>query len=419
MACHCGWGAGIGSSARAGYSVMYTLAMTAAWVMRNYAGALVAKLPGILKYLPMQGGNGWYGLQAVYRISFGNFAFFAFMAALLYNTRYKNGWRDLYVQHGIWGLKGLLWLAFNISSFFLPGELKWYGFMSRFGSGIFLVLQMIIVLDVTHYLNDTWFRKGKANVNYLYLLLATTIGAYLGAVALSIAGFLFFKPQGHGYCSFNVAVLIWSLLLVVGLSFFSVHPAAREGSLFPASVVSFYCMYLCFTALQSEPRDYHCNGVGHSVAVSDSTVFMGVFITLLAVVYAAWRAGSKAEAFFVSRKGDVTDASTPLLEEVEEGISAGPECNAPDKQEMPVKDGKGFVEPETVTYNYTFFHIVFALASMYMAMLITGWGATSETIPMDMNWISVWVSLGSQFATALLYVWSLMAPTVAPSRNFC
>ena len=28
-----------------------------------------------------------------------------------------------------------------------------------------------------------------------------------------------------------------------------------------------------------------------------------------------------------------------------------------------------------ITYNYSFFHLIFALASMYIAMLMTGWGS--------------------------------------------
>lgn len=31
-----------------------------------------------------------------------------------------------------------------------------------------------------------------------------------------------------------------------------------------------------------------------------------------------------------------------------------------------------------VSYNYSFFHLIFALASMYIAMLMTGWGAVEQ-----------------------------------------
>ena len=54
-----------------------------------------------------------------------------------------------------------------------------------------------------------------------------------------------------------------------------------NGSLFPASVVSLYCCYLAYSALQSEPHDYACNGLGARLnAASGSTLALGMGITL-------------------------------------------------------------------------------------------------------------------------------------------
>lgn len=72
-----------------------------------------------------------------------------------------------------------------------------------------------------------------------------------------------------------------------------------------------------------------------------------------------------------------------------------------------------------VTYNYSFFHMVFALASTYIAMLMTGWGAGSETKHlMDIGWASVAMKLVTQWATGLLYIWVLVAPKVLQDRSF-
>lgn len=66
-----------------------------------------------------------------------------------------------------------------------------------------------------------------------------------------------------------------------------------HGSILPASVLSLYCMYLCYSGLASEPRDYECNGLHNkSEAVSTSTLTVGLLITVLSVVYSAVRAGS-------------------------------------------------------------------------------------------------------------------------------
>lgn len=66
-----------------------------------------------------------------------------------------------------------------------------------------------------------------------------------------------------------------------------------NGSLLPASVISVYCAYVCFTGLSSEPRDYACNGLHNKTkAVTTSTLILGMLTTVLSVLYSALRAGS-------------------------------------------------------------------------------------------------------------------------------
>ncbi len=54
-----------------------------------------------------------------------------------------------------------------------------------------------------------------------------------------------------------------------------------SGSLFPASVVALYCCYLAYSALQSEPHDYVCNGLGQRLnAASGTTLAVGMALAL-------------------------------------------------------------------------------------------------------------------------------------------
>lgn len=111
--------------------------------------------------------------------------------------------------------------------------------------------------------------------------------------------FYFFKPAGAGSCSLNVTLITLSLLLCCAFSGVSLLPLAKRGSLFPSATTSLYVMYLAYSALQSEPRDYECNGLGHRLnAASGSTLVVGMLVTLLSVVYSALRAGE------VARVGD-------------------------------------------------------------------------------------------------------------------
>ena len=53
-----------------------------------------------------------------------------------------------------------------------------------------------------------------------------------------------------------------------------------------------------------------------------------------------------------------------------------------------------------VSYSYSFFHFIFALASMYLAMLMTGWGMhnVEDAEEVDVGWASVWVKMASLWA---------------------
>lgn len=103
----------------------------------------------------------------------------------------------------------------------------------------------------------------------------------------------------------------------------------------------------------------------------------------------------------VSNACDV-GAKKPLLEEeLEEGK---------EKEER---------EGQPVSYSYTFFHLIFALASMYSAMLLSGWTNSSESSDLiDVGWTSVWVRICTEWVTAALYVWTLVAPLLFPDREF-
>ena len=60
----------------------------------------------------------------------------------------------------------------------------------------------------------------------------------------------------------------------------------------PASVISVYCAFVCYTGLSSEPRDYECNGLNKSKVVTTGTLVVGMLTTVLSVLYSALRAGS-------------------------------------------------------------------------------------------------------------------------------
>ncbi|KFM24734.1 putative serine incorporator [Auxenochlorella protothecoides] len=401
-------------SARLAWSFLFTLSMILAWILRDFAKPLLMKIPWIVKSFNKGSmpSDEWFGAQAVYRISLGNLLLFGSLALVMMGVKRTSDRRDTQLHHGSWLIKAALWTVCILLPFLLPPSvINAYSWVARFGSPLFLLTQMVIVVDVTQAWNDAWVEAGDEDETWLYGLLAATLGALGGCVALAALCFHFFAPASQD-CSLNLTLISLTLVLVVVMALTSFHPAVEAGSLFPAAAVGLYVSYMGYSALQSEPRDYACNGLGARLgAASGATLAGGMLLTLLSVVYSAFRAGSNTQTFAGAWAGGNGAGAEPLLAGDAELTSAG-------------LDG----EDAPVPYCYAQFYAVFALASMYIAMLMTGWGATGQpkasdaaagcSDAVDVGWTSVWVKIVTQWVAAALYCWTLLAPSLFPDRVF-
>lgn len=383
-------------SARIAYCGLFGLSLIVSWILREVATPVLKKFSWINTSDNLS--NEWFQMQAVLRVSLGNFLFFGILAIIMIGVKDQNDKRDS-LHHGGWIAKMLVWTLLVILMFFLPNAIiSIYGFISKFGAGLFLLVQVIILLDATHSWNDSWVAKDERK--WYIALLAVSIACYLAAFTFLGILFIWFNPSGHD-CGLNIFFLSMTIVLAFISAVVALHPKVN-GSLLPASVISVYCAYVCYTGLSSEPIDYVCNGLHNkSKAVTLSTLILGMLTTVLSVLYSALRAGSSTT--FLSppsspRAGD----KKPLL----------------DSDELESGKGKDS-EARPVTYSYMFFHLIFALASMYSAMLLSGWTSSSENADLiDVGWTSVWVRICTEWVTAGLYVWSLVAPLLFPDREF-
>lgn len=383
-------------SARLAYCGLFGLSLVVSWILREVGAPLLEKLPWINSSTQTKT---WYQEQAVLRVSLGNFPFFAILALIMIGVKDQNDKRDSW-HHGGWTAKMVIWILLVILMFFLPNVvITVYEILSKFGAGVFLLVQVIILLDFTHSWNDAWVEKDEQK--WYIALLAVSIGCYLAAFAFSGILFIWFNPSGHD-CGLNVFFIVMTMVLAFSFGIIALHPAVN-GSLLPASVISVYCAYVCYTGLSSEPRDYVCNGLHNKAsAVSLSTLILGMLTTVLSVIYSALRAGSST-TFLSPPSSPKAGTKKPLLEgdDVEEG------------KETKEKEAR------PVSYSYSFFHLIFALASMYSAMLLSGWTSSSDSSDLvDVGWTSVWVRICTEWVTAALYIWTLVAPLIIPDREF-
>ena len=77
--------------------------------------------------------------------------------------------------------------------------------------------------------------------------------------------------------------------------------------------------------------------------------------------------------------------------------------------------------------QYSWFHVIFAIGAMYVAMLLTDWNVvragTGPKLPENENdvyigrsEVAMWMRVVSSWACILLYIWSLVAPVLMPDR---
>ncbi|XP_057771827.1 uncharacterized protein LOC130991558 isoform X2 [Salvia miltiorrhiza] len=380
-------------SARIAYCGLFGVSLVISWILREVGAPLLKQFSWINTSDDLS--DQWFQIQAVLRVSMGNFLFFGVLALIMIGVKDQNDRRDSW-HHGGWIAKMVIWALLTILMFFVPNAvIDVYGVISKFGAGCFLLVQVLILLDATHSWNDSWVAKDEQK--WYLALLAVSVACYLGAFTFTGVLFIWFNPSGND-CGLNVFFLVTNFILAFAFAIIALHPKVN-GSLLPASVISVYCAYVCYTGLASEPRDYACNGLHKSAAVSMSTLILGMLTTVLSVLYSALRAGSST-TFLSPPSSPRAGEKKPLLESED------------------VESGKG-KEARPVSYSYFFFHLIFALASMYSAMLLSGWTSDSESPDLiDVGWSSVWVRICTEWITAGLYVWSLVAPVLFPDREF-
>ncbi|XP_026395838.1 probable serine incorporator, partial [Papaver somniferum] len=240
-------------------------------------------------------------------------------------------------------VKVVVWDLLLVLMFFVPDNIiSLYGTLSNFGSGLFLLVPVIILLDATNTWNDVWVERGERKWYgkhfHLCIPLLAVFVCYITTLTISGLMFAWFNPSGHD-CNLNVFFIVMTIILAFG---FVIITLQANASLLPSSVISVYCSYVLYSALSSESRYYVCNGLNNSSnGVTTRKLILGMLTTVISVLYCACRDGSSLKS------GD-----------------RNPFVNFEQRKDR---------EPDAVLfgYSYTFFHLIFAFASVHSNMLIT------------------------------------------------
>ncbi|OMJ07415.1 Membrane protein TMS1, partial [Smittium culicis] len=204
-------------------------------------------------------------------------------------------------------------------------------------------------------------------------------------------------------------------------------------------------------ALIGEPvnssADKVCNPLIDSKGTRTTLVVLGAVFTVSAICYSTSTAATKSGSIINSnetespslgahRLSDSLESGTNLrAEAIKDAVAAGslPESaviNMENRnrtsEERPISPSSSSSsdpiddEKYGVQYSYSFFHFIFSVAAMYMAMLLTNWNSidanSGEFIVIGRSMSAVWAKVISSWLCIVMYSWTLVAPVLYPDR---
>ncbi|CAH2068736.1 unnamed protein product, partial [Iphiclides podalirius] len=355
------------------------------------------------------------GYLAVYRICFATCLFFILMALIMLGVKSSKDPRAG-VQNGFWGIKYLVVIGGIIGAFFIPeGQFAstWMVF-GMIGGFCFIIIQLILIIDFAHSWAEKWvsnYEESQSRGWYAVLLLSMLTCFALTLTGIVLLYVYYTKPSGCDLSKFFISL---NLILVVIASAISILPAVQEyqprSGLLQSSVVSLYVMYLTWSALSNSPSECNASISDNNQeskeeiywASFDKQLIIGLVIWVCSVLYSCVRTASSSSKITMSEH---------IL--AKDGNAEGDGGEAGRGEETKVFDNEG----DGVAYSWTFFHVVFALATLYIMMTLTNWYNPSSQLSKE-NVASMWIKMTSSWVCIGLYIWTLTAPAIFPDRDF-
>lgn len=192
-----------------------------------------------------------------------------------------------------------------------------------------------------------------------------------------------------------------------------------------------------------EPDDQHCNPLVRARGARKTTIVLGAVVTFLTVAYTTTRAatyglamGAGKPAGAIQLDGDENEhglvstqpesrremRAEALRQAVESGALPASALDESDDEDEEDRAHKNDDEKSGTQYNYTLFHIIFMLATAWVACLLTqniGGDKVRDNgdfVPVGRTYWASWVKIVSSWVCYLMFGWTLVAPVVLPDR---
>ncbi|XP_047313117.1 serine incorporator 3-like [Impatiens glandulifera] len=286
---------------------------------------------------------------------------------------------------GWWWFKSVIIIFSIASTLFLPLQIiQLYGELARIGAGIFLILQLISVIEFITWWNNYWMpeddkMKNQSSNCFLGLFMSTLF--YVASVIGIGMMYSLYVPKSSS-CTLNIFFITWTAILLGVMMLVSLHSKVNRG-LLSSGIMGSYIVFLCWSAIRSEPAGKKCSPQKeHNNKHVDWTNVLGFLIAISAIVMATFSTGIDSQTFQFLKEDDEAEEEK---------------------------------DDDDIPYEYGFFHLVFSLGTMYFAMLFISWNLESSTNnkwSMDVGWASTWVKIVNEWLAATIYLWKLIYPAL-------
>ncbi|KAJ3407758.1 hypothetical protein HDU80_007978 [Chytriomyces hyalinus] len=431
-------GARNSSASRIGYAVMFVLTSLLAYASTSdWFEDTIDKWS--FGYLKLQCPHGsCYGTLSVYRICLANSTLHAILDESLYNVTSSRDWRAN-IQNGYWAVKTALWFGLIVLCFFIPNSiiLGWAISFASVGAFLFILVQIVLLIDFAYTISEVLLEWWEATEErkFLVVLIGLTFTAFL--VSLIATG-LMYAWFGPAPCHMNQFFITFNLVLCVIVTLISIAPAVQEvnpkSGIAQASMVVLYATYLIATSVSSAPDQVledgtRCNPLVDNEGTRTTGIMLGALFTFCSLAFTTTRAAVQSNVMGgAAVGGGGGEVNAPLLSSQPSAgrnmhLNDAVEAGAIRPSSLSDPDDEMDDEADGVSYSYTFFHIIFMLASYYLAELITNWevltldDGTGQS-EVEKGWSAVWVKVVSSWIVILLYGWTLVAPIVLPDRDW-
>ncbi|XP_034560886.1 serine incorporator 2 [Notolabrus celidotus] len=369
------------------------------------------------------------GYKSVYRMCFAMACFFFLFSIIMIRVRSSKDPRAA-IQNGFWFFKFLMLVGLTVGAFFIPDgtfTTVWYYF-GMVGSFVFILIQLILLIDFTHSWNQSWLEKAEEGNTKCWFaaLLFVTITCFAAAFTAVVLFYVYYTLPDD--CTEHKVYISLNFLFCIVVSVVAILPKVQEAQptsgLLQASIISLYTMYLTWSAMTNNPNK-QCNpsllrlvqpggptpppGIPNPTPAPgdtqwwDAQSIVGLIIFLFCTLYASIRSSNNSQV------------NKLMQTEEGQGLTAGYESASGEDGVRRAVDN----EEDGVSYSYSFFHFSLFLASLYIMMTLTNWyKPDADYKVMKSTMPAVWVKICSSWIGLGLFLWTLVAPLVLPDREF-